>query len=121
MNDFDTLAHQYIELWNETDPDERARRVCSLWSEDGEYIDPLAAARGRDAIDATVSAVQQQFPGMKFSLRGSVDAHHDQARFSWELGPVGAPAVIVGSDVAVRDADGRLVLVLGFLDHVVAA
>ncbi|MDG3014471.1 nuclear transport factor 2 family protein [Speluncibacter jeojiensis] len=121
MSDFDTLANQYIELWNETDPDERARRVRSLWSEDGEYIDPLAAARGRDAIAATICAVQEQFPGMRFALRGSVDAHHDQARFTWELGPAGEPAVIVGSDVAVRDADGRLALVLGFLDQVAAA
>lgn len=55
---------------------------------------------------------------MTFWPAGAVDAHHDQARFTWELGPDGADAVVVGFDVAQRDADGRLALVLGFLDRV---
>jgi hypothetical protein len=55
---------------------------------------------------------------MTFRLAGAVDAHHDQARFTWELGPAGADAIVVGFDVAQRDADGRLALVLGFLDRV---
>jgi hypothetical protein len=38
--------------------------------------------------------------------------------FTWELGPDGADAVVVGFDVAQWDADGRLALVLGFLDRV---
>jgi hypothetical protein len=80
----------------------------------------MAMARGVEAIDATIGAVQQQFPGFVFRLAGPVDAHHDQARFSWELGPAGEEALVVGSDVAVRDEEGRLSLVLGFLDRVPA-
>jgi hypothetical protein len=57
---------------------------------------------------------------MTFRLAGPVDAHHDQARFTWELGPDGADALVVGFDVAQRDSDGRLALVLGFLDKVPA-
>jgi hypothetical protein len=53
-------------------------------------------------------------------LAGAVDAHHDQARFTWELGPDG-DAIVIGFDVAQRDADGRLALVLGFLDKVPSA
>ena len=34
------------------------------------------------------------------------------------LGPDGADAPVVGFDVAQRDGDGRLALVLGFLDKV---
>lgn len=55
---------------------------------------------------------------MMFRLAGTVDAHHDQARFTWELGPDGTDAMVVGFDVAQWDADGRLSLVLGFLDKV---
>jgi len=58
---------------------------------------------------------------MSFRLGGAVDTHHDQARFTWELGPAGADPVVIGFDVAQRDADGRLALVLGFLDKVPAA
>ena len=55
-----------------------------------------------------------------FSLAGPVDAHHQQARFTWGLGPEGAEPLIVGFDVAVTGDDGQLVTVLGFLDKVPA-
>ena len=92
-----------------------------LYTEDSRYIDPMAAAEGREAITATIAAVQQQFPGFVFRLAGPVDGHHNQARFTWELGPAGGPAPIVGFDVAVTDETGRIQTVLGFLDKVPAA
>ena len=53
-----------------------------------------------------------------FTLAGPVDAHHRQARFSWNLAPAGAEPVVVGSDVALADPGGRLTAVYGFLDQV---
>jgi hypothetical protein len=120
MSDFTTLAEQYIATWNETDPAARRALIDKTWSAEGRYTDPLAEVAGRDQIDAVIAAAQAQFAGMTFRLAGPVDAHHDQARFTWELGPDGT-AVVVGFDVAQRDADGRLALVLGFLDKVPAA
>ena len=121
MSDFTELAEQYIAAWNETDPSARRALIDEIWAADGRYIDPLAEVTGRDQIDAVIAAAQPQFAGMTFRLAGPVDAHHDQARFTWELGPDGADAVVVGFDVAQRDADGRLALVLGFLDKVPSA
>ncbi len=118
MTMFDELAQRYIAAWNETDPAARRAAVNELYSEDARYIDPMALAEGREAIAATIAAVQDQFPGFVFRLAGPVDAHHDQARFSWELGPAGQQAPIVGFDVAVTDGAGRLQTVLGFLDKV---
>ena len=120
MSDFTKLAEQYIETWNETDPAARRALIDEIWAADGQYIDPLAEVTGRDQIDAVIAAAQQQFAGMNFRLAGAVDAHHDQARFTWELGPDGT-AVAVGFDVAKLDSDGRLALVLGFLDKVPSA
>ncbi|MGI8711936.1 MAG: nuclear transport factor 2 family protein [Solirubrobacteraceae bacterium] len=120
MTNFNELAERYIAVWNETDPVARRQGVDDLWSEDARYLDPLAAAQGREEIDATIAAVQGQFPGFVFRLVGPVDAHHNQARFTWELGPAGAEAPIVGFDVAVSDEGGRLRTVLGFLDKVPA-
>ncbi|MGI5520363.1 nuclear transport factor 2 family protein [Micromonospora sp. CA-259024] len=117
---YDELAERYIATWNETDPARRRRDIDDLWAPEGRYVDPLAVAEGREAIDATIDAVQSQFPGMTFRLAGPVDGHHDQARFTWELGPQDAEALIVGFDVAVIDGDGRLTQVLGFLDRVPA-
>jgi hypothetical protein len=121
MTNYDELAQRYIDTWNETDADARRAAVDRLYAEDARYIDPLAAAEGREAIAAMIGAVQQQFPGFVFRLAGPVDGHHNQARFGWELGPAGAEAPIVGFDVAVSDDSGRIQTVLGFLDKVPAA
>jgi hypothetical protein len=118
MPDFTKLTEQYIATWNETDPSVRRALIDQLWSSGGRYIDPLADVTGPDQIDAVIAGAQAQFGGMTFRLAGAVDAHHDQARFTWELGPDGADAIVVGFDVAQADADGRLALVLGFLDKV---
>ena len=119
MSDFTELAQRYLATWNETDPAARRALIDEVWSPGGRYIDPLAEVAGRDQIDALVAAAQGQFPGMTFRLSGVVDAHHDQARSTWELGPDGT-AVVEGFDVVQRAADGKLDLVLGFLDKVPA-
>jgi hypothetical protein len=115
MND---LIERYLACWNETEPAARRKLIDDLWAEDASYIDPMAEAHGRDAIDATIAAVQGQFPGLVFTPVGSVDAHHRQARFTWGLGPEGVEPIVIGFDVAVTDGDGRLTTVLGFLDKV---
>ena len=114
------VIERYIASWNQTDPQLRRKLVDEVWAQDATYIDPLAEAHGRDAIDATIAAVQAQFPGLTFTLLDSVDTHHRQARFTWGLGPDGAEPLVVGFDVAVADSEGRLTSVLGFLDKVPA-
>ncbi|HUR03777.1 MAG TPA: nuclear transport factor 2 family protein [Nonomuraea sp.] len=111
---------RYLAIWNETDPVARRAEIDAVWAKDGVYTDPIAVADGRDAIDATIAAVQQQFAGLTFTLAGTVDAHHDVARFTWELGPEGGEALVVGFDVAVLTEDGRIAKVHGFLDKVPA-
>ena len=110
------MVARYLETWNETDPAARRKAIDELWAADGVYTDPMAVAAGRDQIDATIAAVQSQFPGLAFTLAGPVDAHHDTARFSWNLGD----ELVVGFDVLVLDADGRIANVYGFLDKVPA-
>jgi hypothetical protein len=116
------LIERYIASWNQTDPQLRRKLIDEVWAPDASYIDPLAEAYGRDAIDATVAAVQAQFPGFTVTLLDAVDTHHNQARFTWGLSPAGAlpddEPTVVGFDVAVAGSDGRLTSVLGFLDKV---
>ncbi|MEB3034901.1 nuclear transport factor 2 family protein [[Mycobacterium] nativiensis] len=121
MSSFDDLAQRYIDAWNESDPTVRRAAVDALFSADASYVDPLAVAQSPEAIAATIAAVQGQFPGFVFRLLGPVDAHHDQARFRWELGPANEEAPIVGFDVVVTDGAGRIQKVMGFLDKVPAA
>jgi hypothetical protein len=112
------VIDNYIATWNESDPAKRRDLIEQVWADDGRYIDPLADATGKDAIDATIDAVQAQFAGLAFRLGGPVDAHHNLARFTWELGAIGAEPVVIGFDVAVINEDGRIETVHGFLDKV---
>ena len=118
ITDFDQIAADYIAMWNAADPDTRDALVARLCAEDVRYTDPLVDVSGRDGLAATIAAVQEQFPGFGFTLVGAVDAHHDQARFGWELGPAAIPAPVAGFDVVTTDADGKVSRVLGFLDRV---
>lgn len=112
------LMERYLACWNETDPTARRDLLREHWTADATYTDPMADVRGIDAIDATITAVQQQFPGFVFTPGGPVDEHHRQARFTWGLGPRGADPIVEGFDVVVLDDAGRIATVLGFLDRV---
>ena len=113
-----TQVERYIAAWNETEPEARRRAVAALFTQDARYVDPLVDVQGHEGIDAAIAAAQQQFPGWVFRLAGPVDAHHDQVRFTWELGPAGEEPPVLGADVAVTVGDGRFDRVSGFLDRV---
>jgi SnoaL-like protein len=113
------IVERYLAAWNEKDAQRRRELVDALWAQDGRYTDPLADARGPEEIAGLIGAVQQQFPDFVFTLGGPVDTHHEQARFTWHLGPDGAPEpVVIGFDVAVLNGGGQIRSVYGFLDKV---
>ena len=117
MNDFDTVVQRYLAAWNETDPRRRRAAIEEVFAADVRYVDPLAAVEGRAGLDDLIAAVQGQFPGLVFTPGGPVDAHHEQARFTWHLGPAGQEPVVIGFDVAELGPDGRIRTVLGFIDQ----
>ena len=115
------IADLYIAAWNETDPQRRRILIAQGWSEDASYLDPLTGVSGHDGLDAMIDAVQRQFPGLRFTLLGTVDGHNDRLRFSWALGSEGGEPLARGTDFALLAADGRLRSVTGFLDQVPTA
>jgi hypothetical protein len=118
---YDIAVARYFEAWNATGPAGVPKAVAAAWTEDGRYTDPLADVHGHDGIAAVIAAAHEQFPGYSFRLSGSVDGHHDTARFSWELvSDTDGSAPVAGSDVITLDAQGRIRSVLGFLDRVPA-
>jgi len=121
MSDFDIVVQRYLAAWNETDPQRRRAAIEEAFTADIRYVDPVAAVEGHAALDGLIGAVHGQFPGWVFTPGGPVDAHHEQARFTWHLGPAGEEPVVVGFDVAELGADGRIRTVLGFIDQAPAA
>ncbi|NHN57088.1 nuclear transport factor 2 family protein [Calidifontibacter sp. DB0510] len=116
----DDITTSYLDTWNTTDAAQRGELLRQHWSSAARYTDPMAEVVGHEQINALVDGVHQQFPGFVFTPVGQPDAHHNQVRFQWGLGPDGAEPVVIGFDVLTLDADGRIEQVLGFLDKVPA-
>jgi hypothetical protein len=114
MTDVATVIDTYIATWNEADPERRQRLIAETFSEGASYLDPLMSGEGHGGIDAMIAGAQQQFPGHRFELVESPDAHHDRVRFSWQLVGDGG-RVAVGYDFGTLAEDGRLHSVTGFL------
>lgn len=119
MTDINTIARNYIELWNERTPSRRREMLVTNWTSDARYVDPLMAGDGHDGVDALIAGVQQKFPDFKFALIGQPNGFGDHIRFSWGLGPDGVDSPIKGTDFAVLK-DGRIRSITGFLDQVPA-
>ncbi len=110
-----TTVERYFATWNETDPARRQRLIGTTWTEDASYRDPLFAAEGYAAIETMIVAVHERFPGYRFRLTDPIDAHHDRARWGWELaGPDGGAPAATGVDFGTLAPDGRLREVIGF-------
>ena len=114
MSDLQTTIDTHLAAYGEPDASRRAELVSAVWSGDGTLVDPPIDARGHAGIVEMAGAVQSQFPGHTFRRTSEIDAHHDLARYTWEMvGPDGMPA-LAGTDVALVGADGRLAHVAGF-------
>jgi hypothetical protein len=74
--------HDYIALWNESDGVRRKALLARTWGQTASYVDPLMKGAGHAEIDGLIAAVQQRFPGFRFTLIGAPDGHGDVARFS---------------------------------------
>ncbi|QFU90722.1 nuclear transport factor 2 family protein [Amycolatopsis sp. YIM 10] len=119
MTDFTALAERYLAAWNATGAERRAL-IEELFTETAGYTDPLGAVTGWDDIEKFFATAAEQFAGLRFSLHGPVDGHHDIARFTWYLGAedtTGAEPLVIGFDVLVVEND-RITQVHGFLDKV---
>jgi SnoaL-like domain len=122
MSDVAATVEQYLSLWNETSSETRRQGIKETFTPDASYTDPLADVAGHDGIDALIAGVQGQFPGYTFKLLEGVDSNHNIARFRWELIPAdGGESIVIGSDLAVFGADGKIRSVYGFLDKVPSA
>ncbi|GHE57467.1 isomerase [Streptomyces spiralis] len=118
---YESAAARYLGAWNAKGAEALGKAVAAAWAPDGSYTDPLADVSGHEQITGLITAAQQQFPGFVFRLTGTVDGHHDTARFAWELvSEVDGSAPVAGFDVITLDGEDRIRTVLGFLDRVPA-
>jgi len=112
--DVTSLVDSYITMWNETDPARRVELIERAWVPDARYVDPLLEADGHAALNEMVATVHSHYPGHRFRRTSRVDAHHDGARFAWELVAPDGTVTVGGLDAAVLADDGRFARITGF-------
>ena len=103
-----------LAAYGEPDAARRAALIGEAWAPDGRLIDPPLDAQGHDGIDAMFVAVQGMFAGHSFRRTTAVDAHHDRARYGWELVAPDGTVALAGVDYAEVAGDGKLRTVTGF-------
>jgi hypothetical protein len=109
-----TTVDTWLRAYGETDAAVRAELIAQVWAPEGVLADPPFTGTGHDEITGLIAAAQAQFPGHTFRRTSEIDAHHDLARYTWEMvGPDGTPA-LAGTDVVLVGDDGRLTYVAGF-------
>lgn len=117
----DATVDTWLRAYGEPDAGVRARWIEQVWAPDGVLADPPFTGTGYTEIDALAGAVLGQYPGHTFRRTSAVDAHHDVARYTWEMvGPDGTVA-LTGTDVVAVAEDGRLARVAGFFGDPPAA
>ncbi|GAA2054429.1 nuclear transport factor 2 family protein [Williamsia deligens] len=103
------------EVFAETDDALRRGLVEELYHPDADFYDDEGSVAGHDAIDAKISSLQHDAPGLTFTVTVEPSVVADVGRISWSLGPADGPTVVSGMDVAhVRD--GRITALYTFLD-----
>lgn len=122
MTVHEDAIQRYFAAWNASGAEEVEKAVAAAFTEDGTYTDPLVEVKGHEGIAAAISGAHAQFPGYAFKQTGTPDAHHDIARFTWELvSKADGSAPAAGFDVIVLAEDGRIRTVNGFLDRLPGA
>ena len=115
------LVERYLAAWNSDDPDARRAAMAAAWTPGHHFTDPLADVRGYDELDGFIAGVRDHYPGSTFRLVSGIDAHHDLARWSWELVLSDGTVAAIGHDSVRLAEDGRIELFLGFFGPLPAA
>ncbi len=114
----DLMLRNLQEVFNERDAARRIGAVKSIDAKEAEFFEGDERIKGHDAISAKVGALQASFPpDFTFSPTSAPARNHDLGRLIWRVGPVDAPPVATGMDVAVFER-GRIRALYTFLDDV---
>jgi hypothetical protein len=112
MLNVNEIVDQYVAVWNETNPEKRRERICSLWSPEGMTCNRLTEARGYDAIVARATASWERWLREgKYKFRPKRDAvlHHNVLRVNWEMYKIpGGEVESLGLSYIVLTLDGHI-------------
>jgi hypothetical protein len=109
------MQRNLLGVFNERDAARRAQAIAAVYAEDVLFQDPEGLVRGRDQIDAKVSALLDGAPDFAFRPTSFVRVSGDLGVISWGFGPAGGAPVVTGTDIGLVE-DGRIVRLHTLLD-----
>ena len=125
----ESLANNYMALWNEPDAERRRQMIAEIWAEDGRHIlqppeeiiaiagqpgigmTAVLEAQGYEEIEARAASVYEHWVGSEgLSFRGRDDADRlsDVVKLHWEAVAKDGTVSGVGLSILVLAADGRI-------------
>jgi hypothetical protein len=119
--DLASTVDTHLAGYCEPDPDHRLELLQAAWAPTGRLIDPPFDGTGPGGVAEMVDAVLGHYPAHTFRRTTVVDAHHDRARYGWELVAPDGTVAVAGTDVVTVDADGRIVEIVGFFGDLAPA
>jgi hypothetical protein len=103
-------------VWNERDPAIRLTAIERLYSATAILYHVGDQVSGYQAINDSVTAVQQSLPpDFRFTLLKPVMLNHQIGRAIWGAGPAGNPSAATGMDIAFF-ANGKISSLYVFLE-----
>ena len=112
--DLESTVDAHLAGYCEPDPSRRLELLASAWAPEGRLIDPPFDGTGPGGVAEMVDAVLGHYPDHTFRRTTAVDAHHDRARYGWELVASDGTVAVTGTDVVTVDPDGRIAEIVGF-------
>lgn len=113
MRNAQSIADQYVALWNERDPGLRRKAITSLWSAEGWHYVRTLCIQGYDALEARVTGSHEKNvrdAGYVFRECRNAQRLPAVTTFNWEMvDPLAATILATGLEFLELDADDRIV------------
>jgi hypothetical protein len=111
----------YVAAWNEGDKVKRDELLERSFAADGEYVDSIGRAAGREELSARIGQFLARYPSATVAVDSGIDEHHRYARFAWVARAGDGDVIVLGVDFAAFAADGLVRRIVGFSGAMPAA
>lgn len=118
MDESQNLADRYVDVWNETDQEQRRIRIAELWVPDGVHYVATFKATGYDELEQRVfRSHQKNVVNGKFRFRAIKNASklHDVVTFNWEMIAATGEVSAAGLEFLIIDDSSRILIDYQFI------
>lgn len=104
----------YINIWNQSDQEQRRHMLAQVMTDDGEYQDPTIRTTNRIDLAIYIGKIQSKYINGTLVRTTAVNVHHDVGYFRWRMLRADAVPLPESSDFVRFSKDGRIRSVIGF-------